>query len=226
MLLTSEERASDSVFVQEIWRTQSERSGAFISTAAIHWEMVLMQYEGKTTLTVRGPETKATPAAIPSDAEWVGITFKLGSFMPDLLPGSLVDRRDISLPQASGKAFWLNGSIWEFPTYDNADTFVNRLVRERLLVRDVLVDDVMQDCPLNFSPRALQYRFKRATGLTHRAVQQIQRARQAAALLEQGCPILDTAYQLGYFDQSHLTNSLRHYIGQTPAQISHALQLE
>ena len=34
------------------------------------------------------------------------------------------------------------------------------------------------------------------------------------------------AKQLGYFDQSHLTNSLRRYVGQTPAQISLALQPE
>jgi methylphosphotriester-DNA--protein-cysteine methyltransferase len=115
---------------------------------------------------------------------------------------------------------------WEFPTYENADTFVNRLVRAGLLVRDPLVDEVMRDYPLDLSPRALQYRFRRATGLTHKTVQQIQRARQAATLLEQGCPLLDTAYQLGYFDQSHLTNSLRRYIGQTPAQISRAFQPE
>ena len=90
-------------------------------------------------------------------------------------------------------------------------------------MRDLLVDDVMQDYPSDLSPRALQYRFQRATGLTHKTVQQIQRARQAAALLAQGCPILDTADRLSYFDQSHLTNSLRRYMGKTPAQISHAL---
>jgi methylphosphotriester-DNA--protein-cysteine methyltransferase len=93
-------------------------------------------------------------------------------------------------------------------------------------VRDPLVDDVMQDHPPDLSPRALQYRFRQATGLTHKTVQQIQRARQAATQLEQGYPILDTVYQFGYFDQSHLTNSLRHYIGQTPMQISRAHQPE
>jgi AraC-like DNA-binding protein len=72
----------------------------------------------------------------------------------------------------------------------------------------------------------VQYRFRRATGLTHKTVRQIQRAQKAAALLEQGCPILDTAYQLGYYDQSHLANALRRYRGQTPTQISRALQPE
>jgi AraC-like DNA-binding protein len=226
MLFTSEVRSSDSPFVQAIWRTQSEGTGSFISPAAIHWDMLLMRYRGKTTFTVQGPETKATCASVPAEAEWLGITFKLGTFMPDLLPIRLLDRHEVNLPEATAKSFWLYGSTWELPTYENADTFVNRLARAGLLAHDPLVDEVMQAYPLDLSPRALQYRFRRATGLTHKTVQQIQRARQAATLLEQGCPILDTAYQLGYFDQSHFTNSFRRYLGQTPAQISRALQPE
>ena len=226
MMFTSEIRSSDSSFVHEIWRTQSEGAGNFISTAAIHWDMLLMTYRGKTTFTLQGPETKATHKSVPADAEWLGITFKLGTFMPDLLPVRLLDRDDVNLPETTGQSFWLNGSTWEFPTYDNADTFINRLVRAGLLRHDPLVGDVMQDDALHRSTRALQYRFRRTTGLTHKTVQQIQRAQQAVTLLQQGCPILDTVYQLGYFDQSHLINSLRRYMGQTPAQISRALQSE
>jgi hypothetical protein len=185
-----------------------------------------MRHRGESTFTVRGPETKATPADFPADAEWLGITFKLGTFLPDFLPGALLDRRDANLPAGTGKSFWLCGSTWEFPTYENADTFVDHLVRAELLVRDPLVENVLHEGPLDLSPRALQYRFQRATGLTRKAVQQIQRAWQATALLEQGFPILDTAYQLGYFDQSYLTNSLRRYMGQSPAQILQALQPE
>ncbi|MEP6987976.1 MAG: AraC family transcriptional regulator [Chloroflexota bacterium] len=226
MLFTLEDKLPQSSFIEAIWLNQSERAGSFISTAAIHWEMVLMQYKGKTTITVRGPETKTSRADFPADAEWLGITFKLGTFMPNFLPGSLLDRQDVNLPEAADQSFWLGGSAWEFPTYENSETFVNRLVRNELIVRDPLVDDVLRDYPLELSPRALQYRFQRATGLTQKAVQQIQRARQATTLLESGQPILDTAYQLGYFDQSHLTNSLKRYMGQTPAQISQILQPE
>jgi len=220
----SEGRPSDSPFVEMISHARSEGTGTFVSPAAIHWDMLLMRYREETTFTVQGPETKATLTSAPSDAEWLVITFKLGTFMPDLLPIRLLDRHHVNLPGATGKSFWLYGSTWEFPTYENADTFVNRLVRAGLVMRDPLVDEVMQNYSLDLSPRALQYRFRRATGLTHKTVQQIERARQAATLLEQGCPILDTAYQLGYFDQSHLTNSLRRYVGQTPAQISRVLQ--
>jgi AraC-like DNA-binding protein len=70
------------------------------------------------------------------------------------------------------------------------------------------------------SVRSLQYRFLRATGLTHKTIQQIERARSAVSLLEQGTPISDTAFELGYFDQAHLTNSLKRFVGRTPAQIA------
>lgn len=226
MIFTSEIRSSDSSFVHEIWHTQSEGNGNFISTAAIHWDMLIMRYRGQTTFTVQGPETQATFKSLPADAEWLGITFKLGTFMPNLPPIRLLDQYDVTLPKATGNAFWLDSSTWEFPTYDNADTFVNRLVSAGLLVRDPLVDEAMRGDPLDLTLRALQYRFRRATGLTPKAVQQIQRATQAATLLEQGRSILDTVYQLGYFDQSHLTNSLRRYIGRTPAQISLSLPSE
>jgi methylphosphotriester-DNA--protein-cysteine methyltransferase len=57
------------------------------------------------------------------------------------------------------------------------------------------------------------------TGLTHQTILQIERARLAARLLEQGMPILDVVFEAGYFDQPHLSRSLKFFIGQTPAQI-------
>src|SRR4051812_45503314 len=171
-----EDRPSDSSFVETIWRAQSEQTGSFISIAATHWEMVVTRYGGKTSFTVRGPETKPTRLYYQSiGAEWLGIRFKLGSFLPHLPPGRLLDRSDVNLPEASSQSFWLQGAAWEFPTFENADTFVERLVREGLLVRDPVVEAVLQGQPQERSVRAVQYRFLQATGLTHRTIQQIER---------------------------------------------------
>ncbi|HSS96471.1 MAG TPA: helix-turn-helix domain-containing protein, partial [Terriglobales bacterium] len=82
------------------------------------------------------------------------------------------------------------------------------------------VDAALQGQPLDLSPRSVQYRFLHATGLTQATVYQIERARRATALLEQGNSILDTVYEAGYFDQAHLTRSLKRYMGQTPRQIA------
>lgn len=219
MLLDFEDRPSDSPFVERIWRSQSERAGTFNSIAMSHWEMVVTRYHDNTFFTVRGPESKATSLHLSSvGAEWFGIRFKLGTVMPDLPASGLVDG-DVNLPDASGKSFWLMGSAWQFPTYDNADTFVDRLVREGLLVRNPIVETALQGRLGDMSIRNVRRHFLRTTGLTHSSIRQIERARYATILLREGLSILDTVYEAGYFDQPHLTKSLKYFIGQTPVQI-------
>jgi hypothetical protein len=218
--LTCDERPSDSPFIERVWRSRSEIGGAFISMADNHWSMVVSKIEGKTYLTVRGPETKATPAYTPDNAEFLGIQFRHDTLLPDLPARLLMDRSDVNLPEAGSTSFWLKGSAWQFPDFDNAETFVARLVREGLLIRDPVVGAVLHGQPMPASLRTVQRRFLAATGLTNTTLYQIDRARKAASLLKQGVSILDTVEQADYFDQPHLTRSLRRYIGLTPAQIS------
>jgi hypothetical protein len=219
MIFTFEERPSDSPFVEMIWRAQSERTGDFLSVAASQWEMVVSRYQGETTLTVRGPETKATSMHVTLvGAEFFGIVFKYGTFMPRFPVSDLVDG-DVNLPDASSKSFWLNGSAWQFPNYENADTFVDRLVRESLLDCDPIIEPVLRGEPQELSPRSIQRRVLQATGLTQGSIRQIERARHATMLLQQGISILDTVERAGYSDQAHLTRALKHLIGKTPTQI-------
>ncbi len=219
MIFSFEERLSDSPFVERIWRAQSERVGDFLSIAASHWEIVVSRYQGQTTVTVRGPETRVTPLNVTLvGAEFFGIIFKLGTVLPYLPASTLVDG-DMDLPEASGKAFWLNGSAWQFPNYENADIFADRLVREDLLVRDPIVEAVLRGEPQELSPRSIQRRFLQVTGLTQGTIRQIKRARYATILLQQGVSISDTVDLAGYADQPHLTRVLKYFIGKTPAGI-------
>jgi methylphosphotriester-DNA--protein-cysteine methyltransferase len=74
--------------------------------------------------------------------------------------------------------------------------------------------------------RTVRHRFLRATGLSATHIRQMKRAQQAQALLQQGVSILDTVDEAGYFDQPHLTRSLKQFIGYTPAQIIRLRQPE
>jgi hypothetical protein len=211
-------RDADSPLVQMLWRTRSEPYEAFTSIAITRWEMVVTRQEDRTTLTVRGPETRASTVPIPAEAQFFGLQFKLGSFMPSLPLEQLVDT-GLDLPQATGRSFWLNGSAWDFPTYENADVFVRRLVRKGLLVRDRVVEDALRGESSGLSQRSVQRRIFRATGLTQTTIRQIERANKAVALLGQGSTILDAVQRLGYADQPHLTRALKRFIGYTPAHI-------
>jgi hypothetical protein len=130
-LFTFERRSPPSPMIEQTWQTRSEPEESFISVAVSHWEMVVTRQWGTARLTVRGPETKATTLPIPKDAEFFGIQFSLGTFMPGLPPGQLVDS-SLTLPRATKTSFWLDGSGWELPGPGNADVFVDRLVRAGL----------------------------------------------------------------------------------------------
>jgi hypothetical protein len=222
VFIVFEERLSDSPVVERIWRSHSRRAGTFHSIAESRWEMVVTRYEGRTSLTVRGPETKVTTAECPAHGEWIAIRFKLGTFMPHFRPGDLRDRNDVTLPPATSRSFWLNGSTWDYPDFENAETFVDRLVRGGLVVADPTVKDALRGHPCERTLRTAQRRFLSATGITHSTIHQIERARRATNLLRKGVSILDAVFEAGYYDQAHLTRSLRRWVGLTPLQIARA----
>ena len=139
--------------------------------------------------------------------------------MPHLPVATILNKNDITLPAASSRSFWLDSAAWQYPDYDNADVFIDRMVRRNLLVRDRVVESVLQNLPHGKSIRTLRRHFLQATGLTFNTFKQIERARHALLLLQERVSILDTVEQAGYFDQAHLTRALKHFTGQTPASI-------
>jgi len=217
--LNIEIRHSDSPFIERVWRSRSEHISSFTSIAVSQLDLVAWKQYGRTYISLQGPETQASRAPVPEDAEFWGILFKAGTYLPQFPVNTLINS-SLALPTAGSQSFWLHGSAWQFPDYDNAETFVERLVRDGSLVREAVVSDVLRGHTPFMSLRSVQRRFLYASGLTHRTMQQIERARQAVVLLQEGVPILDVTYRLGYFDQAHLTKSLKYFIGQTPTQIT------
>lgn len=220
MLINFTDRPSDSPCIERVFRSHSDQAGVFHSMAACHSTMIVTRLKGRTFLTVRGPETKATMADLPAEGEWCGVLFKLGTFMPLMRSSELRDRQDLTLPNATKRSFWLQGSAWEFPDFENMETFVQRLVREGVIVTDRTVEGAIRGELQGITTRTEQRRVLRATGLTLGTIHQIERARRATLLLQQGRPIADVACEAGYYDQAHLTRSLRRFIGQSPARIA------
>ena len=220
MVFTFNERPADSPFVELIWRTTSDniKPESFLSTAVTSHEIIITIQRDTTSVTIKGPETHASLADIPMEAEFIGITLKPGAMLTPFPATSLVDG-GINLPTASDNKFWLHGTAWQLFDYENADTFVDRLVRSGLLIRDPIVQSALLGQQPDASPRTIQRHFRHVTGLTQGTIEQIERAHHAVTLLEEGTSILDTVHQAGYADQPHLTRSLKRFIGRTPAQI-------
>lgn len=216
--LIFEERASDSPYVEKITRGWTLSAGAVTRPAEIHGHMVFVRHSGTMQTIMVGPLSWSGPAAWGSDAEILWIKLKLGTYLPHLPNRKLLDS-ETSLPGANSKAFWLQGAAWQFPDYENVETFIDRLVRQDMLTRDPIVTAALRDeLPHTTPSRTVRHRFLQATGLTQTVIRQFERAQYAAALLAQGVSILDTVHEAGYYDQPHLTRALKRFTGQTPAQ--------
>lgn len=221
MTIVCEERFSDSPYVETVMHGHTLSDGCAIRPAETHWHMVFVERQGRREPLVVGPWSAAGTATWGDEAQILWIKFRLGVFMPHLPTKVFLDA-ETPLPGAASRSFWLKGSAWQLPDYENVEAFVARLVREEVLVCDPVVDTVLQEQPHELSPRTVRHRFLRATGLTQGHVYQAQRALRAAALLRHGVSILDTMDEAGYYDQPHLTRSLKRFIGYTPAQIAQA----
>jgi Helix-turn-helix domain len=214
-----EGRGSDSPYIEAVWRGRAGSEYAPVCPASSRWHLLFLKRNGRVNVSVEGPLTRATPVTQAEGTEWFGITFPLGTFLPAVPVRNLLDEQAM-LPLAAKTSFELAGSSFQLPDYDNVETFVERLVREDLLVSDKIVKAVLADHPPEMSLRTVRRRFLFATGLPFKLISQIERAKQAADLLERGLSLLDAAYQAGYADQSHMTRSLKHFIGYTPAHLA------
>jgi hypothetical protein len=204
-----------------ITRGQTVSADTLIRPAELHWHMVFSYHDGGAYPLVVGPLTSSGIVSWTEGGEILWIKFKPGTFMPHMPFRNLLDKETLLPEAASRNSFWLKGYAWQFPDYENVETFIGRLVRDEILVSDPVVNAALQDRVPDMSLRTLRHRFLRATGLSQNHLRQIARAQRASALLEQGVSILDTVYELGYFDQPHLTRALKRWIGYTPAEIIH-----
>jgi hypothetical protein len=218
MVLETEERPSDSPYVARVWRSRSSGVERMTSVATSNWELVVWEQYGRVHVAVRGPETAVSVADVPDESESFGISFSHGTSMPHLPMSRLVDTY-LESPHVTARAFVLGGDEWTLPDFANAEDFVTRLVRDGVLVRDPLVEDVIEGGMPNVGARSVQRRVAAATGLTQGGIRQIERARQAAILLGESLAPLDVVNRLDYYDQPHLARSLKRFVGRTATQL-------
>jgi hypothetical protein len=185
------------------------------------WDFVVMKSEGRATVLRTGLTTRSVTHHAVAGDEILAISFKASSFMP-LMPGDEMRDRGVVLPAIGRDRFWLGSDVMEIPSFDNADVFVEKLVRNTLVEDNVLVASVVSGHPMAMSERTMQRHFLKTTGLTYKTFTQIERARQALNLLQQGRVAADVAFALGYADQPHMIRSLKAIMGQTPTQIAAA----
>ena len=220
MFLEFDHRESNSPYVERIWRSRSRSGGPFLSMAEGSIELVVTRLPGFMAVTLRGPVSRGSVFECPPNGEWLAIRFRLGTHLPRIPTAALIDHQDVQLPVLPNGRFWFSDLTWEIPSYDSAEDFVARLARAGVIARSHATDAAVEGDVDWMSKRSVQRHFRRVTGMTFGSYQQIQRARHAAILLTGGSSVLSATFDAGYFDQAHLTRSVKQLIGMTPARLA------
>lgn len=218
MTFIAEGRLSDSPYVDSIWRGRADADHTLMCPADGRWNLCFTNLNGRVQVSVEGPSTTAAPRTHVDGVNWLVIKFRLGVFFAGISARDYCDGSTL-LPEAAHQSFWLHSSAWHLPDYENADTFVDWLVRDGAVQLNPVVSAALQDQPQAIADRTLRHHFLCAIGLTQSHIRQIERARDAMTLLQHDVPILDVIDRLSYADQPHLTRSLKRFMGYTPTQV-------
>ena len=211
-------RQADSPFIQTVTNWIIGDEDRIIAAPDGCWDLVVLKQDGKTLILLTGQTTRAVPLPFARGDVITTISFKASAFLSVIPAKAILDRGILLI--TSGSHFQLASYVFEIPTFENAEGFAQRLMKNEHIYQDEVVEETLQGHSLAYSSRSIQRRFLRATGMTQNNFRQIQRARQAAVLLQNGVPSSEVALETGYADQPHMARSVKQILGQTPTEIA------
>jgi AraC-like DNA-binding protein len=218
--IVEDERASDSPLVASIRRVRFTADVTETVLPDGSWDLLFMRHAGGPLIAVQtGQIVAPLPVHHVAGDEMLVLAFKPEVYMPRL-PGHQTFQRGVARPVERDRRFWIDAERLELPSFDNAEQLVAAMARKGLLERDPVVARALHGARQRLDERSVQRHFAEVTGLSFKGFQQIARAREAARLLLAGQPPSDVAAALGFTDQSHLTHSLKRFLGQTPGQLA------
>jgi hypothetical protein len=144
----------------------------------------------------------------------IGICYKPWAIFTDIPITTMLNVTE-TLPMPSEDTFVMQGVTWKFPTYESIDEFVAEQEKRGLLLADPIIQGVLENQPVDMSLRSIQRHFIKTIGMSPRRVRQINAARKAVMLLQQGHTLSEVAYALDYADLPHMTRMLRRFTGYT-----------
>lgn len=213
-----EESPSPSPDVECTWRTRPTRPGRYLIPAVEYWDIWFARGPGgELTAAIGGPTLgHRWVDAVVDEYGW-GVQLGAHVAVPWASKGLLTGgEEDLSI---RGRDVVLEGQRFNVPDHAGLSRFVSDLVEAGLLRSDDDVRRALSGDHSGYSVRHWQRRIREVTGLTRKQIAQLERARTAYRLLQEGVRPAECAARCGYSDQAHLTRSLRLFHGQTPARV-------
>lgn len=220
--LIEETRPADSPLVAKVRRARYTGAVRELAQPDGTWDLLFVRRGDGPFMAIQTGQI-ATPVEVDSQAgdEILAIAFRPEVYLPRT-PGRATLNQGIWRPVEGERGFWIDADCFEVPTFENAEHLVAAMLRKGLIERDPVVALALRGAPQRLDERSIQRHFAEVTGMGLKALQQIARAQEAAALLRSGQTPSQVAAGLGYTDQAHLGHSLKRILGQTPGQIARA----
>ena len=215
MAIAYEEKVSPSPLVDFVFQSEDLTDGVYVASADARWDMIFTTCpDGSKRVLLCGPSFQSRQVPYSPGYKHVGICYQPWAVFAGIPIAAMLNETSW-LPMASPDTFVMQGSTWNMPTYENVDRFVAQQVKRGLLRQDPMIRDVLENKPVDRSIRSIQRHFVKTIGMSPRRVRQINAARTAVRLLQQGHTLSDVAYQLDYADLAHMTRMLRRFTGYT-----------
>ncbi len=165
---------------------------------------------------VRGPETKPRGDILFPGYIWTGIRLRPGIQLKNFSAQHMTNNFR-TLPADTSGRFEFEGTLLQFPDFNNAEQLVKQMYDLGCISGKVLSN---QEFPKQgMSPRSYSRFIKRTTGLSPYKLHQLQRMAEALRLIRQGVPTATVASELGFVDQAHLTRAAKQFLGHTPKEL-------
>lgn len=211
------ERISLHSYIAAVWHKTTDGTSYYVPADG-YWDIIFAkQPEGTTRVFIAGPMTKARLTRHVEGTELLGVRLKPSVYAPQLAPSTMLDR-NVDLINSAHASFWLEGVQYDIPTDETAELFIDKLYKNKVLSRDVVIDKVLEGKTVPLSTRSVQRHFARTSGMTRDFIEQVRRAQFAEELLKDGGIASSIAAQAGYADQAHMTRSFRRLLGYTPSE--------
>lgn len=213
-----EERRVDSPHVECVWQARAVRQERYLVAAVEYWDIWFARRpDGEEVAALSGPTLGHRWIESVVDEHGWGVQLQAHVMVPGASKRMLLGGEQ-PLPVADGLVE-IGGHRLPFPEFDELEGFVERLLELGVLRADEAVQRALSGDGAGYSERQWQRLVRDATGLTRKQISQLERAREAFALLTEGVTPVECAVRCGFSDQAHLTRSLRLLHGQTPARI-------
>ncbi len=217
---------SDNPYIDTVWKSESISDGEYLVTPDGSWDLIAAwKADGTCVVFLTGQVTKPARVQYHAGERSVVISFAPGAYLP-FMKGAALTNDFLLLPLTDDNAhFRLADHTFELPTYENAEQLIDKMVSQNVLQNDDIVHGMLQGTPKAASTRSVQRHFKAVTGITHKNLTDIRRAQQAVRLLKDGKNPSRVAADAGYYDQPHLTKSLKRLMDSSPTDVDDVNQV-